>query len=296
MKPIERILAAADFSDASQEALKAALFLTQLVKGRLQAVHVVSQTPFGGHFFGPVLIQLANQLEKKALDELTLRLASLSQAGQEISAEVRVGVPFVELIRAAKEKKVQFLVAGAKGENVGLTAILGSTAENLIRKSECPVWIVRGSFQPPRKILLLTDLSEEARAGFRLGLFLAKLFGASAHLLHVFESPFIPSYAAIDATEFELKMKEMVREEFRKWVEEASVSKVELAHELKEGSLREAIDEVAKREACDLAVISTHGGSGLFHKHLGSVAAHLARQGPCSVITVRPEGFKFKEI
>src|SRR5262245_23924245 len=190
MKPIERILAVVDFSPLSDEALRVAVFLAQKVKGRLFALHVVSQSPFDGHFFGPVGVDLINQLEKMASRELTSRISVFAEAGIEVNSEVRVGVPFVDVIRFSKQQKAQFLTVGAHGREEIDAEVLGSIAENIIRKSDCPVWVVRGEFREPHKILLLTDLSEEARAGFRLGLFLARLLGAKAHLIHVFEFPY----------------------------------------------------------------------------------------------------------
>ncbi|MFO1520393.1 MAG: universal stress protein [bacterium] len=296
MKPIERVLVAYDFESSSEEALKAAAFLCHRLKGRLTALHIVSQTPFEGHFFGPVSVDLVNQIERKASEELTRRVKDIVGQDLEVIDQVTVGVPFVDLLRFAKQQKAQFLFVGTHGRGSVEKLLLGSVAESTVRKSECPVWVMRGAFSPPRKILLLTDLSENGKWGFRLGLFLAKIFGAAVHLLHVFEKPYIPSFTMIDPTEYELKMKEMVREEFQKWVEEAHVSKVEVSQELAEGSVRGKIDEVLKRENFDLVVLGTHGRSGLFHKHLGSVTTHLVRHAPCSVVTVRPEGFKLKEI
>jgi len=296
MRPIERILAAVDFSVLSDEALKAASYLARLVKGRLWGLHVVKQTPFEGHFFGPVNVNLINQIELTASAELKVRMSKVVEEGTESTAWVQVGIPFVEIIRYAKQQKIQCLVAGAHGRGDLEDFIFGSVAENLIQKADCPVWIIRKKFRPPKKILLLTDLSENSRAGFRLGLFLTKLFDASAHLLHVFEISSVPSFATIDSTEHELKMKEMVREEFKKWVEEAELSKVSVTSELKEGRVRPLLDDLLKSGHFDLIVMSTHGQSGLFHSHLGSITTHLARHAPCSLITVRPESFKFKEI
>jgi nucleotide-binding universal stress UspA family protein len=296
MKPIERILAAVDLSDLSDEVLRAAYFLAQKVKGKLTALHVVNQSPFEGHFFGPSNLNLVDQLERQASEELNRRVAELLGEDAEINAQVNVGVPYVDLLRFAKQQKVQFLVAGSHGKTGLQQFLLGSVAEALMRKAECPVWVVRGAFSPPQKILLLTDLSQPARAGFNYGLFFAKLLGASVHLLHVFEPPYVPSFAMIDPTEYELKMREMDREEFQKWVEEARLSKVEVHSDLIEGRVAHEVEEVVKKEKIDLMIMSTHGQSGLFHKHLGSVTTQLARHVPCSLITVRPEGFRFKEI
>jgi nucleotide-binding universal stress UspA family protein len=45
------------------------------------------------------------------------------------------------------------------------------------------------------------------------------------------------------------------------------------------------------RPRVDLAVLGTHGRSGLAHAILGSVAEKLVRAAPCPVVVVKPEGF-----
>lgn len=296
MRPIERILATVDFSSPSDQALRAAFYLTEKVKGKLWAMHVVSQAPFDGHFFGSSGVELMNQIESEASRELQSRVMALGQSTQETNLMVKVGVPYVDLIRFARQQKIQFIIAGTHGRVGWERTLLGSVAETLIRKSEVPVWVVKKDFSPPKKILLLTDLSEAARAGFHLGLFLAKLFGASVHLLHVSETSYIPNFVRANFTEHELKFKEALREEFQKWIEEAKVSKVELSAELREGKVSSEIEKVISEKKTDLLVLSTHGQSGLSHKHLGSVTTHLARHAACSVITVRPDSFKYREI
>ncbi len=296
MKPIERILAAVDFSVSSEEALKTALYLGQAVKGRVKALHVVSQTPFQGHFFGELNVGLVNQIEQKAVEELDRRVQRLKTGNQEVESLIQVGVPFIDLVRYAKQHKIHFMVAGSQDRGWGERVLLGSVAEGLMRKSSCPVWIVKKKFHPPKKILILTDLSENSRAGFTLGLFLARLLETSVHLLHVFEFPQLPSFLGVKTTEIELKMREMVREEFQKWVQEASTSKLQLTSELAEGNPKIEVEKIIQKQEADLLVMSTHGESGLFHQHLGSLTNYLARHASCSLITVRPEGFRFKEI
>ena len=53
------------------------------------------------------------------------------------------GRPFVEIIRYAREKKIDIIVVGTHGHS-GLTHILmGSVAEKVVRKSPCPVLTIR---------------------------------------------------------------------------------------------------------------------------------------------------------
>jgi len=296
MKPIERILAPIDFSNHGEHAVKAASFLAKHLKAKLSILHIVNQAPFDGHFFGPASVDLVNQIEEKARVELSNAVQQWTRGEQEAQIEVDVGVPYVDILRYAKNQKSQFLVVGTHGREGLERMVLGSVAETLVQKSEVPVWVVKGEFRPPQRLLLLTDFSAASRAGFALGLFLAKLFGASVHLLHIYEFPYLPSFSMVDVTEYELKIKEMRKEELGKWAEEARISKLEVQAVLREGKVGEQVQKYVTEEKIDLLVMSTHGETGLFYKHLGSVAHHLIRHLPCSAITVRPENFKLKEI
>ncbi len=296
MKPIERILAAVDFTNYGEETVKAATYLSKHLKAKLTLLHIVNQAPFDGHFFGPASVDLMNQIEEKARVELSRAVKQWVGQDQEMHLEVDVGVPYVDILRYAKGQKSQFLVVGTHGREGFDRLLLGSVAETMVQKSEIPVWVVKGKFQAPKKILILTDFSTASRAGFALGLFLAKLFGARVDLLHVYEFPYLPPYTMIDVTEYELKIKEMRKEELAKWADEARMSKLEVNAILKEGNVSEQVQKYVADEKNDLLVMSTHGETGLFYKHLGSVAHHLLRHLPCSAITVRPENFKLKEI
>lgn len=301
MKPIERILAAIDLSEISEEVLKASSFLAEKIEetGKppvLSVLHVVHQIPFEGHFFSPLDPILIQQIEEQAKIECEKKVQSFIRKNKTISTEVKIGIPSVDLIRFAKQHKVQFVVAGTHNRKGFERFFLGSVAETITKQSDCPVWIVKDKFKSPQKILLLTDFSQNSKSGFMLGLFLAKLFHASVHLLSVFELPFLPSYATIDTSEYELKMKEAAEEEFQKWLEEAKLAKLSVTGELREGRVADEIEKVVQEQSIDLLVMSTHGQTGLFHKFLGSTATKIIRQISCSFLTTHPENFRWKEI
>ena len=62
---------------------------------------------------------------------------------KDVEQAVVRGVPFVEIIRTAKEKNADMIVIGTHGRTGIDHMLFGSTAEKVVRKSPCPVLTVR---------------------------------------------------------------------------------------------------------------------------------------------------------
>jgi nucleotide-binding universal stress UspA family protein len=137
---------------------------------------------------------------------------------------------------------------------------------------------------PIRTILHPTDFSPEAERAFQLACSLARDYGATLVVLHVFPLP--------------ISHGEVVARRQPDGVEEAlwtrlhgmkpSDPKVTVDYRLEEGNAVPQILRVAGECNCELIVMGTHGRSGLGRLLLGSVAEQVVRQAPCAVLTVRP--------
>ena len=55
----------------------------------------------------------------------------------------RFGAPFLEIIKYAKEQLIDLVVVGTHGRTGLKHVLLGSVAENVVRKSYCPVMTIR---------------------------------------------------------------------------------------------------------------------------------------------------------
>jgi nucleotide-binding universal stress UspA family protein len=62
----------------------------------------------------------------------------------------------------------------------------------------------------------------------------------------------------------------------------------------REGRAAQGIADAAIDVGADLIVIGTHGRTGIAHMLLGSVAEQVVRTAPCSVLTIRPDAFRFE--
>lgn len=131
-----RILVPLDFSGKSRQALRYAIPLAQKFSARIHLVHVL---PDPG---------------KAPKDDLIrLRLAALKRLGQtaaqlmppRLQAEnaVLTGRPAEEILALAEKNSIDLIVLTTKGRSGLKRALVGSTAEQIMRHALCPVMSVR---------------------------------------------------------------------------------------------------------------------------------------------------------
>ncbi len=145
-----------------------------------------------------------------------------------------------------------------------------------------------------KKIVLTTDLSENAAAATPYAVELARRYDGTIYLVHVFEDA--PYYLGISDGYMDYDPAAWIKAGF----DERDKRLGTIAKELKivEGlpiipCLRQgnAVNEILaliEEQKADCVVLSTHGRTGLSHLLLGSVAERLVRLSPAPVLTVRP--------
>ena len=147
MVQINRILCPTDFSELADHAIEYACSLAVAFKSELHVLHVVDESYQYWMAMGPnslplgptpeeILVGAREQMERTKRDRF-------SKVSVPVTVEVLVGRPFLEIIRYARDKKMDLIVIGTHGRS-GLThVLLGSVTEKIVRKSHCPVLTVR---------------------------------------------------------------------------------------------------------------------------------------------------------
>jgi nucleotide-binding universal stress UspA family protein len=77
------------------------------------------------------------QLEKKLLAEVPEEIQN------RVETTILFGVPFVEIIKAARDKDIDLIVIGTHGRTGLAHMLIGSVAEKVVRKAPCPVLSVK---------------------------------------------------------------------------------------------------------------------------------------------------------
>ena len=144
MLNLNHILHPTDFSDNSNQALKYACCLATQFGAELHLINVIYDAglvspPIAG-FIPPDYYQ--QQINHATEQLLTLPECVLNHSGS-VTRNVCEGIPFVEIIHYAKENAIDMIVMGTHGYTGLKHLMIGSVAENVVRKAPCPVLTVR---------------------------------------------------------------------------------------------------------------------------------------------------------
>ena len=137
-KLFSNIVFGTDFSKASDYAYMFAYKLAREVGAKLHLFHACD---ISSHETGRILGQteIENKIEK-AKDEMQKRYVSKMNGYDNFSLEVREGVPYVEILKFAREKTGDLIVMAHHTREIDPEkAVLGSTVEQVVLRSACPV-------------------------------------------------------------------------------------------------------------------------------------------------------------
>jgi nucleotide-binding universal stress UspA family protein len=139
---IKRILVPTDFSEGSNKAEDQALFLAKMFKAKIILIHVIESSAYAldtslippGDPFG---------LREKLVEMTEERVRLLKEKGGEAEGICVIGVPYVEIIKAVREYDADWVIMGTHGRRGLAHVLLGSTAERVIQRVQCPVLTVK---------------------------------------------------------------------------------------------------------------------------------------------------------
>jgi nucleotide-binding universal stress UspA family protein len=145
MLPLKRILCPTDFSSDARSALRVANEMALYFDAHLTLVHVVqpvmnSVYPVDGYLVNPVdkepipsdiIHQAQKSLSEEANDHISRDVT--------LSLEVLQGEPADTILKLAERLGIEMIVMAPHGHSRLHTALMGSTAEKIVRLSPCPV-------------------------------------------------------------------------------------------------------------------------------------------------------------
>ena len=304
MERFKNIMFASFGEKEDRAALDRANRLALANQASLTLVRVLEDLPFAASCILPKkrLADFRNASINQAqheLDELSAKLDSSVQ----VKTKVLFGKPFIELIRAVLSDGHDLLIK-SKLPSVKDGA-LDSTDLQLLRKCPCPVWIIKPNQRKPfGKILIAVDPdpSDSGRLSLhadliKIGISLADRENGKVEVVHTWELEGESMFRSprFNMSEDEIqKMSSEVESIHRKWIDDLlepyQDNKPKVVME-KGGSATTLVKLIEKKKP-DIVVMGTVARTGLPGLLIGNTAEFVLGQITCSILTLKPKGFK----
>lgn len=142
-----------------------------------------------------------------------------------------------------------------------------------------------------KKILVPCDFSKQAVNAYRFALDLATQSKGTIHLLNVIELPILHDTVIMPVLNFEQQLLHDLRKSatghFAKITAEYKAQGVKVITKVEFGTVSRMIQDYIKTEEIDLAVMGSHGASGIREFFIGSNAEKMVRKSPVPVLVIK---------
>jgi nucleotide-binding universal stress UspA family protein len=290
----KNILLATDFSDASEKAFNYATTIARLHGSKIYVVHVIPPEPT---YFIP---ELPVDRQRREAERHMASLVSRSELKQIAHETVlRAGSIWNVLSAVIRQDNIELVVLGTHGRGGLKKLVLGSVAEEVVRRAGCPVITVGPhidvSLSTPgefHRILFATDFHPASSKALDYALLLANQFRAQLILLHVMPPEALPGpgrtfYHEKAISEWQARVRATAKERLQKllppnaklWSEPEYVVGFDFA--------ADGILKVAAEQKADLIVMGANRSmSAKVSAHvLGAVTHEVIRHAKCPVLT-----------
>jgi len=308
MNRFKNILFVAEGSIGDRAALVKTLELAQLNKAKLTVFANVAELSSSSYL--PSIQKSILSLQQNMVQGRTRELEQLvREAGGgrnriKPALTVTSGRDFIEIIAAVLKNNHDLVIKSASGESKMSKILFGSLDLRLLRKCPCPVWILK-----PRKkishsrILAAVDTSPEEKTSLTLNRTIMELASSLSRLeqgdLHVINAWFLPEeawfrtkqlsqYKSINSLLRECRA--MHKKNFEKLLSNFS-SFTPHTHLIK-GRPDTVIPRFINNHGIDLLVMGTLARTGVAGLFMGNTAEKILNTVHCSVLAIKPVGFK----
>lgn len=293
MKPLAHLLAATDLSATSLHAVDRGFLIAKETGARLTVIHALGLTALAPlrELLAQKVSTLTEQVTHEARDVLQRVMADPAR-NQGVSAELELaqGLAISVIPDHAARTQADLILLGAHGKGFLQRVLLGSTASRVLRKSRCPVLVVK---EPARygyeRMLVAVDFPSASLPALCAARSLAPRAGIV--LLNVVYVPFEDKlrYADVDEntiSHFRQQACECATAQLSELAKAAGLTAVQYTSRVVLGNAARQILTAEEVHDCDLIVVGKHGSHVAEELLLGSVTKHVLAESRADVLVV----------
>lgn len=136
-----RFIVAVDDSKESDEALRYAVSLAEPLEAEVEVAHAITPEIYSDE--GRMLIEDMSDAEARADSVLADAEEVAKEEGSDVETESLYGDAAEEVVKYADENNVDAIFVGHRGVSTEYEDVVGSVAQELVRKASVPVTVVR---------------------------------------------------------------------------------------------------------------------------------------------------------
>jgi nucleotide-binding universal stress UspA family protein len=284
---LRNVVLATDFTAPAQTALLYALSIARRSASRIIMAHVVN--PPAQRLFGQDAVQRAlDAAWREAQSEITNLLIEGKLKDLTHEVVVRQGEVWPELQKVLAEYHADMLVTGTRGRSGVWKALMGSTAEDIFRRAECPVLTIGPRLAAPnpredgpKRILYSTGFKAQSLGAGDYMLALALRQQAEVALLHVVRE------VEKDSPQRRAEIEQQASAELHSLIPQDATLPSAPAVFVRFGEPSEAIISVAKEWHADVIVMGVRPAERDGGRINRPTAYNVVANAPCPVLTVK---------
>ena len=208
--------------------------------------------------------------------QLAPHLELLHAAGLSVRVEVAVGKAADLVLDRAHREHAELIVTGGGQAATVRRWLVGSVAEEVVRRASAPVWVVRGDPPIGRPVLCPVDLSPQSKQALEAAIRMARAFESSLRVLRVVTD---------ETDEVSEQVLDTARAPLEALLAKHDLNGVEVDVQVVRGEPVERIVEWA--DDAGLVVVGSRGFDPMAPAWLGPVTSRTLRYSSCNALTIR---------
>lgn len=288
---INRILFATDGSKWAEHARRYAFHLADHFDAAVHVIRVEEREAELADTIDVCESDILADLHAPPIEEPALVAEPRVQERQVVHPSAAEGI-----LQYAEEHDANLVVLGTHGRRGIRRVVLGSVAEEVVRRTPRPVMTVGRGAKPPEgleggHLLVPVDFSEYQTRLLAHAREIALVYGMTVTLLHVVELTGLPDvYGLSSEAPSPDELTDRTRTMLEKEAGDLRAHDLQVDVEVRSGYPAAETLDAADELDIDFLAVATHGRRGIDRMLMGSVAEKVIRQAPCPVFTVKSFG------
>lgn len=276
---MKTILFPTDFSENAVHASRYAGMMAKLFDANVILLHVyhIPMVPAYNTSFEvkDAVSQNETEIKQQLQTFATAFRMDSNLASERVIQKVEYGFASEKTIEIANSMKVDMIVMGTKGASNMLDKWLGTHAQDVMAKAECPVFTIPNdvSIEFPQRILYAADFKDDELHAVQKVLDIAKPLGATCKVVHIHE-------------EFEPNIGHIVEETIKELEKNFKEDDVTVQQFRRDDTI-EGLETYMKTYEPDILALAIHEKSFLDNIFSTSISEHFIQEAKIPILTFK---------